>query len=212
MKKVIYLVISLILIGKAVSAQVSDTKVIPVAITLESILRLNVVTGGNIEFVVNTIDAYTNGIQNASQYDTRITVASSRHWNLDMYPDDPNDINGVDNATPNTMSTNNVAFWITFNCATCTEGNAAADNWNIIAGPTEAEMRNLNEVAGSNMVIQGENRQSAGDISQNDFTIHWELATADVMTHTSLGQNLLSQNLASDRYLTNVTIDLQAGP
>jgi hypothetical protein len=67
---------------------VSDQAVIPVSVTLNSILRLTVTAGGNIQFVVNTMDQYLNGIDIASdQYKTKYKVSSSNDYNVTIAAD-----------------------------------------------------------------------------------------------------------------------------
>ncbi|MCB9002091.1 MAG: hypothetical protein H6537_09000 [Bacteroidales bacterium] len=53
----VYCLLASLAFGQAVN----DQAIIPVSVTLNSILRLTVVSGGNIDFVVNTIDQYTSG-------------------------------------------------------------------------------------------------------------------------------------------------------
>ena len=88
MKKVLIGFISLIFAGQVAVAQpISDQAIIPMAITINSILRLNIVSGGNMEFVFNSIDQITDGIPNSTAYDTRFTVASSTNWTLNFGTD-----------------------------------------------------------------------------------------------------------------------------
>ena len=63
---------------------------------LNSILRLNVTSGGNIEFTINNIDQYTAGIANGTRYDTKFTVASSVDFNVLMYARMAHDENGIE--------------------------------------------------------------------------------------------------------------------
>ena len=85
MKKVLLSFLTLFLAGQVAFAQpVSDNAVIPMGISLSSILRLNVVSGGNMEFVFNTFRDYDYGFQ-GDQYRTQLTVASSTDWSLDVY-------------------------------------------------------------------------------------------------------------------------------
>ena len=77
MKKVSLFLLGMVM-GLALLAQpVVDNAIIPVAVNLNSILRLNVTSGGNIEFTVSTIDQYNNGIATGPRYYTDFTVASS---------------------------------------------------------------------------------------------------------------------------------------
>ena len=62
MRKLFYSLALLFLSQVSFGQAVNDQAIIPVSVTLNSILRLTVVSGGNIEFVVNTIDQYTGGI------------------------------------------------------------------------------------------------------------------------------------------------------
>jgi hypothetical protein len=73
--------------GQAVNAQA----IIPVSVTLNSILRLTGVSGGNIDFVVNTIEQYTNGINNGggdARYQTNFTVSASQDFNVTVRAED----------------------------------------------------------------------------------------------------------------------------
>ena len=57
MKKLfITLVLSATFLGASFGQAVADQGVIPVSVTLNQILRLNVTSGGNINFVINTRD------------------------------------------------------------------------------------------------------------------------------------------------------------
>ena len=59
----LFLVAILALLSQVGFAQaVQDNAVIPVSVTINSILRLNVTSGGNIQFVFNTMAQYNAGI------------------------------------------------------------------------------------------------------------------------------------------------------
>ena len=113
MKKITLSIIALFFAGQMSFAQaVSEHAIIPVSVTLNSILRLNVVTGGNIEFVVNTIDQYTNGISNSTQYTTNFTVASSTDFDVTLMAEDATLI-GSDNSA-HTMTLDNIGYSSSF--------------------------------------------------------------------------------------------------
>jgi hypothetical protein len=63
---------------------VSDNATIPVSVTLNSILRLTVTSGGNIQFVFNTMAQYGTGIGYTSGTTTIFKVASSRNFTVTM--------------------------------------------------------------------------------------------------------------------------------
>ncbi|MFP4605983.1 MAG: hypothetical protein ACLFNJ_11450, partial [Bacteroidales bacterium] len=89
MKKLIVLLL-VVFFGvnlQSFSQAVDDRAVVPVSVTLNSILRLNVESGGNIEFNFNTLEQYENGISGIDQddqYSTKLTIASSVDWDLIM--------------------------------------------------------------------------------------------------------------------------------
>lgn len=195
MKKLTILFASVILtVSAAFSQPVSDHGVIPIGVTLNSILRLNITSGGNMEFIVSTIDQYTNGILNANRYDTHFTVASSVDFNVNLTPDQDNFV-GVGDAT-NTLDLDNLGF------TTVSEGTGAdGTNWTLAAISVFANAATAVPIVTS---ISG---LGAGDVAQNAFVINWEFGTKNApMTATSL----LAQSIPADRYVINVLVDLVA--
>lgn len=193
MKKLILSIVAISLAFMVYAQPVSDNAVIPVSVSLTGILRLNVTSGGNIEFQVNTLAQYTNGIANATRYDTHFTVASSTDFDVAMETEDANLI-GTDDAT-HVMNLNNILYEID------TEGTGAVTtNYTIGSNGSATALVNA-----STNVIEGVGNESAGDIAKNAFVIHWALNNP-----TGGSGTLLSQNLASDRYSTNVFLTVKA--
>jgi len=194
MRKLVFAFFMLILSQVSFGQAVNDQAVIPVSVTLNSILRLTVVSGGNIDFVVNTITQYTDGINElgaGTQYHTIFTVASSEDFNVTLRAEDATLI-GQDDATQ-TMPLNNIGFDLT-------ETGTGADpgNWAL-----PAAVLPLTNIAAN--VVTGVNGFSAGSALQNNFTIRWRLGTAE---GTMIGTSLLAQSLTPDRYITNVFLEL----
>ena len=185
---------------------VSDRAVVPVALTLNQILRLNVVDGGNIEFVFNRIDDYETGIANADIYDTQITVASSTSWQLNMGAEDATFI-GVDNPA-NTLALGYVGFQITSD-GVHTFGAELTDlgtaNAAVIALPVYPVT-----VVGSRAAATGVTT-NAGDILDNILTINWEANTATAGLLSAVDP-IIDINQAPDRYVTNVLLDISIEP
>lgn len=197
MKKVALLFAGIFLLVNITSSQgVDDRAVIPVAVTLNSILRLNVVSGGNIEFNFNTLADYTNGIENSEAYDTRFTVASSVHWEVVMFSEEDALI-GTDLADgSSTMDLDNIGYTVSHT------GSGDPALLFIIPADTEPAALTNTEVA-----IVENGGTNAGDIDQNAFTIHWQCGTpgeGDMNT-----ASILEQNLSADRYATNVFLILK---
>lgn len=180
--------------GQAAMAQpISDNAVIPVSVTLNSILRLTVVTGGNIEFVVNTIDQYTNGIANGPRYTTNFTVSSSVDFDVQLSTEDATFM-GTDNPA-NTMPLNNVGYTVVANAAAT---GADPANWTL-AGITGLAQAATN-------IVTGVANASAGGPDQNSFDIQWEMGTNGGGGMNA--QSLLQQSISPDRYVTNVYLQL----
>lgn len=185
-------------IGAAFSQPVSDMGIIPVGVTLNSILRLNITGGGNLEYSVNTMDQYINGIGPQAPYITTFTVASSVNFSVDLYSDNAL-MSGVSGGG-NTMDVGNLGYTLTE-----TGTGTAPGTWVLLAGIQDVSAVSARIIDGSAPAA------SAGDILQNSFVLGWELATPAVIGASGL-TSLLLQNLTSDRYVVNVVLDLVPTP
>lgn len=205
MKKITFLFAGL-LIGLATIAQpVVDNAIIPVSVNLNSILRLNVSSGGNIEFTVNNIDQYTTGVLNSDRYDTKFTVASSVDFNVLMYAEAANFL-GSDN-TANVLPIDNVGY-ILESTGTGNANGAEYDFINDAGDGTLSTITPLNATA-TTAIITGVGGAAAGNTLQNAFTINWELATGALTAVNTTAASLLAQSVAPDRYTTNVFLVLE---
>jgi len=202
MKKYVILFL-MIMMGYQASSYaqaVDDRAVVPIAVTLNSILRLNVKSGGNIEFNFNNLNQYQDGITNTSEYDTKISVASSVNWTLNMGAEDDGLLN-IDevSSTPTTMSRTFIAYSVEY-----TGSRSDQTDYNILADfntPTWSNLPVLNSAADDIISNAGTN---AGGEGQNAFTIHWECGTPN-----TTGGSLLGSNLTGGRYATNVFFILE---
>lgn len=172
---------SLLLIAQMGFGQaVSDQAVIPVSVTLNSILRLTVTSGGNIQFVVTTVDHYTLGIGNAPRYTTSFRVSSSRDFTVTMATEHATHFTGLEAGTADQFLLNNVGYILTgqgVNLATI----QGLNNSRVIV-PTGA--------AGGN----------------KPYSIAWELGT--VAGGGMNAANLLTQSIPADVYVANVFLTL----
>jgi hypothetical protein len=197
MKKIIILLAAgLFLITTTASAQgIDDRAVIPVAVTLNSILRLNVVSGGNIEFNFNTLADYANGINNSEAYDTKFTVASSVDWEVYIYSEESDMVGTDDESGANTLTLDNIGYQVTY------DGTGDAANFDIPAEASASPLTDAEEL----LVGKAALISNAGDINSNAFIINWRCGTKE---GTMNGQSILEQNVAADRYATNVFLIL----
>lgn len=187
------LLISVCALGFALCSNaqaIVDNAVIPVSVNINSIMRMNVVSGGNIEFSFNTINQYTNGIGNGSRYDTKFTVASSVDFKVLLYSEDDK-FYGADDAT-HTMELGLVGFKVKY------EGSATLDDSDYQKDWTNLSGKNSDATACTLVKSNG------GDIAANAFTINW--SCGDVTEGAS--GSVLSANLAPDRYSTNIFLVL----
>ena len=161
---------------------VSDQAVIPVSVTLNSILRLTIISGGNIQFVVNTIDEYEFGVANSDRYTTTFSVASSRDFDVLLNAETANLIGSDD--VSNIMPIENIGF------VCLTDGGTGA-----FAYPTAwpLSVAQLPIIAG----------RDAGGSDVNEFQIEWELATPALL---GVNPTLLGQSLNPDNYVVNTFI------
>jgi hypothetical protein len=184
--------IALLLVGSfflianvSFSQGIDDRAVIPVAVTLNSILRLNVTSGGNIEFNFNTLNDYTNGIPTSAAYQTKFNVASSVNWNVKMYAENATlvgtDIVTGGGETSNVMDLDNIGYHI------ISEGSIGND-LNFSSNDPGAPVP-LNNNPATTLVGYNGTLPNAGDIIQNNFTIHWECGTS---RGTMNGDNILT--------------------
>ena len=192
MRKLLFTLALAVLSQVSFGQAVNDQAIIPVSVTLNSILRLTVVSGGNIDFVVNTIDQYTSGINSGggdARWQTNFTVSSSQDFDVTLQAEDAT-LFGQDDPG-HTMLLNNIGFDLTGS------GGGPA-NW---ALPGDV----LPLTNGPQSIVTGLAGASAGDATQNNFTIQWRLGTREDAMNVS---SLLAQSLTPDRYITNVFLEL----
>jgi len=207
MKKVLLGFLAIIMLGTTAHAQpISDNAVIPMAITVNSILRLNVVRGGNIEFVFNNYQDFLSGLI-GSTYSTDVTVTSSGNWDLSILASTTEFFD--QSAAPGSgIALNYVSFGLT-STGTNTIGVAGSDTgwYPDGVGPVAlGGVSDLSNVAANGRVLQADagNQGAAGD---NAFTINWECGTA------ATGGGLISTaGVTSGRYTTNVLLSLISVP
>lgn len=205
MKKVLLGLISLILAGQVAVAQpISDNAVIPMAITVNSILRLNIVRGGNIEFVFNTMDDYSSGLL-GSRYSTDVTVASSGNWELELLAS-TTEFFDVDGGAGTGIALDYVCFSLTDN-GTNAIGIGLATEY-FPNGGASAAVGSFSDLVNTPPAtnILGAGTGNSGSSAANAFTINWECGTANG-TNTTL---ISTAGVASGRYSTNILLTLIA--
>lgn len=203
MKKLFFtLVLSITLLGASFGQAIADQGVIPVSVTLNQILRLNITSGGNINFVFNTINDYENGINDAggnAQYQTTFTVASSVNYDVIMYAESAN-LTGTD-LLSNTLSIDNIGF----NVTPTGSHTVGTGEITVLPSPSALSAVQTTEIVTSVWALPGDPTNS-GDITDNAFTIDWECGTSDGGGMNAV--SILDQSLGNDRYATNVFLIL----
>jgi len=88
MKKLYSSIVALMLtISLSIAQPINDQVVIPMGITINSITRMQVVSGGNIEFVFSSLDDFSTGILYTRGYSTVISLASSEAITVNLKAD-----------------------------------------------------------------------------------------------------------------------------
>jgi hypothetical protein len=219
MKKVLIGLIGIILLGQVVKAQpVSDNAVIPMGITVSSILRLNVVSGGNIEFVFGSLNDFANGLA-GDMYSTNFTVESSTDWGVNLYAS--SDFAG----SAGTIPVGVVDYAVQDN--TAVGGNAIVTS-SIAVGSGKGTLCNLASlytVTGSGTFVQLTNTAPAarlleatgdgndGPAAANNFYIRWRcgVGPASTILPNTSGAPLINDTPAQvGRSSTNVLVTLEA--
>ena len=223
MKKNALLIIGLLAISMVSFSQaVKDRQVIPVAVNLNQVLRMNIINGGNIEFVFNSINDYENGLSGAAGnpgdnfYVTDFTVASSTRWELTygseqatfIGTDDPTNLLALDNVGYTLAATGNYTF----------DASQGADNTlQLWSEPTLGGTVITGLIVYPQILItdNGTDAANAGSGADNAFQMVWRCGTSEddaTATPPMEDVNLLNQNPSPypDRYVTNVIFELAA--
>jgi len=199
MKKLLLISMAIISVSFAKAQPVSDIAIIPIGVNLNSILRLQVISGGNIEFAVNTIAQYTGGVPWTAGTMTTFTVSSTTNFAVNLYAEGANLI-GTD--LGGSLPVTNIGHTVEY----AGIGGVVAD-----LGLAAPVVKTLASGKGATSVIitptGGVGVRIGGDGLKNKFTIKWELATPAVVTAGGPG-TLLSQNPKPDRYVINSFLDL----
>jgi hypothetical protein len=153
MRKIFFFLTALMISQFSFGQAVSDNATIPVSVTLNSILRLQVKTGGNIQFVFNTMDQYNSGIIESLATTTTFAVSSSRNFQVQMGAEDATFI-GVENGL--TIPLNVVEY----NMATSTGLGPKAAGWNV-----------LQAVAGTDLIVTA--GIAGGTLASRTYAIQW---------------------------------------
>ena len=203
MKKYVVLFM-LIFMGYQLSSfaqAVDDRAVVPLSVTLNSILRLNIESGGNIEFNFNTLNQYQNGINTSYDndlYQTRLTVASSVNYDLEMGAEDSRLVSTDTVSTGGGMPLG----YITYQVALDDGSSFSAGSGNQLTLANSGAPTILTQITDGTDLVSNSNG-NAGDVTDNAFTINW--ACGDGTTGiTDAEGSLMGSDLTGGRYSTNV--------
>jgi hypothetical protein len=197
-----------------IAQPIHDNAVIPVGITVNTVLRLNVVRGGNIEFVFNTISQFKTGIGGAGAsvkpYQTEFKVSASQPWKV-CYGAENNSFIGEMNNT--NIELDNVGHYV-LGIGTYTYGAGALrlTGYSLAdaAGGVAATQKLLPYGVGAQTLVDWSSpaanlSTNGGDDVNNDYVIYWRCGTGEgTMEQTSF----ISKIYQDGRYATNVFLVL----
>lgn len=182
MKKLVLGAAMLLFAQMGFSQMVSDQAVVPVSVTLNSILRLTVTSGGNIVFVFNTIDQYTSGIALSARTTTKFQVSSSRRYSVTMATESATFI-GLETGNT-TFALDNVGYTL-----------AAAGGAAVVSTTTQG-------LLGTQVLTPGVGTPAGGN---HQYDIAWEVGTSGTGMNAA---SLAAQSLATDIYVNNIFLTL----
>lgn len=183
MKKLFLIIVAAITGFTASAQQIQDLAVIPIGVTLNSIMRLTVNSGGNIEFVVNTMSQYQKGIANSDPYTTSFSVSSSAKFAVTLQADA--------NALYGTIDATHIMDLDAINYETV--ANTTGTSVTLGASSTGT----LSETA---QYLIGAETTGHDSGQFNDIKIKWSLAQGKTDYYLS--------QFASDRYVVNAYLQL----
>jgi hypothetical protein len=187
MRKLIIAFAALLFSTFSFGQAVQDNATIPISVTLNSILRLTVTSGGNIQFVFNTMANYTSGIAPSMATTTKFSVSSSKAFDVFMGAEDAS-LFGIEDAA-HTLDLATITWEATEPTTT--------SNGTLLAGPQLlTQMTSAAGLNTSDLVVD------TGDAGANfEFEIAWGAGyVADG------GTTVIDK--APDVYVTNVFLNL----
>ena len=188
MKKVLLGLISIIMAGQISFAQpVSDMAVIPMGITIQSVMRLSITKGGNMEFVFKSAADLSAGIPATfgPAYETKGKITTTQNWDLELTTDEGAFTGDVTGSIPLTV----VEFAVSTGSATTT----------VIANGPILTTANVTPIE----LLYWDNTGGTNRGSGIDFGIQWACGSQESATGTGIPAN---QN--TGRYAVNVVLSL----
>jgi hypothetical protein len=195
MKKILLSLGAMFFVLLTYAQPVSDNATIPVSVTLNSVLRLHVTSGGNIEFAFNTLEQMQSGIGVTTSNNTKFTVASSQTFSVNLVAE--SDFTSTDSAGGSGGSIpplSMVGYTIT---STTGETDGTSSDW--------LDAMEVLSTSTTPIIIDGE----PGDGSTHGFQLAWECGTTNVASAGSWTSTVLSNGYSPDRYSTNVFLTLR---
>ncbi|MDX1908767.1 MAG: hypothetical protein SF053_17150 [Bacteroidia bacterium] len=191
---------SLIALAGALPAigQTTDSDNINVTAVFKTVIDLNVTSGANITFTVQTLDQYTNGLSDPTAYQSTFDVSSSVNFQVSLSATNFTDANG------NTLNANNFGYTLT-DAGTYTAGT----NHLLLGGSASPSPMAL--LGTTSTIVAATGSGNAGPASANAYDIDFELGTANVRALSGL-PTLLAQNIAPSTYTSVVTLTASAMP
>ncbi len=196
MRKLFFGLAMLFLSQLSFGQAVNESAIIPVSVTLNAVSRLTIVSGGNIKFVFNSIDNYTNGFDGdaIALYRTTVSVSSSRDYSVALYSETANFLPTDDPG--NTLAITQLDYRVEWTGAALNEPTTYQSTFTTM---TNAAVNIIdNSTPGDGGI--------AGNGADNQFEIRWRIGTA--ANANTLGSFLTQGNIAADHYVANIFIEL----
>jgi hypothetical protein len=209
MKRIVFTLGLLFAMQAMLLAQLTDQETVIFNAHLLKTFNLNVVNGATQDITFTTAADYNNGVIEGAGINTGttdITVEATGNWNLQINAPDFTPYAGPNGAGTGTIPINNLGVWLV---ATGTHQFGTEISCPYVSLATAMGMANANQM------LIGLVTENAGDVSDNAFTMHWQMgqaAACPLMNPLTMFDQLSSSVFGPGDFTTTATLTLTEIP
>jgi len=191
MKKFTFLLSIILLVNAGSLFAQTDQETVNFTAILETVINLNIESGGDQTATFNTPDTYNFGIDAVGT--TEITVESTSDWNMTISAPDFTDGGAA------IIPINNLGVWCEATGAH-TFGNEVSTNFDVLA--------NSCGITTNNQTLIDNSGGNSGDATDNAFNLNWTMGTMNnTMNPNSIFDQLSNGTIANiGTFTTTVTL------
>jgi hypothetical protein len=209
MKRIVFTLGLLFAMQAMLFAQLTDQETVIFNAHLLKTFNLNVVNGATQDITFTTAADYNNGVIEGAGINTGttdITVEATGNWNLQISAPDFTPYAGPNGAGTGTIPIDNLGVWLV---ATGAHQFGTEISCSYVSLATALGMDNANQL------LIGLLTENAGDVSDNAFTMHWQMGQAvacPLMNQLTMFDQLSSGVFGPGDFTTTATLTLTEIP